>query len=49
MKILGLLILIAGLILLGVAAYYYLGETNTQISPIPDSEGVRVIFVSPSP
>lgn len=48
MKIVGMLFLFAGLILLGVAAYYYFSGGNGEVSPLPEESGVRVIFVTPT-
>lgn len=49
MKAVGLFFLLIGLALLGMAAYYYFGASNVEISPLPQDNGVKVIFITPTP
>lgn len=48
MKIVGLLFLLAGFILLGVVTYVYFSGNANEVSPIPETNGVRVIFITPT-
>jgi len=48
MKIVGMGLIIIGIALCIVVVYSYIKEQSRFISPIPDTEGVRVILISPS-
>lgn len=49
MKIVGLILMSVGLALLAFVLYAYFKNSQELVSPIPDQEGVRVIFVTPRP
>jgi len=48
MKIVGFILIGIGIALCIVVVYSYLKEQSQFISPIPDTEGVKVILISPS-
>jgi len=48
MKRIGLLLIIAGLSLLIFVFYNFVKEKNKIASPIPENEGVKVIFITPT-
>ncbi len=48
MRIFGVFLLSIGVALLIFIAYLFIKEQNKIISPIPESEGVKVIFVTPT-
>lgn len=49
MKYLGLVLIAIGLALFLFVGYNFLKDKNKMVSPIPEENGVKVIFVSPSP
>ena len=48
MKKIGLLFIIIGIGLLFMLIYSYMKEQSKILSPIPDTEGVKVIFITPT-
>lgn len=48
MRILGIILISIGLALLLFAGYNFLKGRNKIVSPIPEEQGVRVIFVTPT-
>lgn len=48
MKKIGIVLIAAGLALLIFISYNFIAEKNRLKSPIPEEEGVKVIFVTPS-
>lgn len=49
MRIVGIVLFSVGLALLAFVGFHFLQEKNKMVSPIPQEEGVKVIFVTPSP
>jgi len=47
MKKLGLVLIAVGLALLSFVAYNFIKEKNKIASPVPEDQGVKVIFVTP--
>ncbi len=47
MKKLGLILIAVGLALILFVFFNFLKEKNRIVSPIPENEGVKVIFVTP--
>jgi hypothetical protein len=47
MKNVGLILIAVGLALLAFVGYNFLRERNRVASPIPEDDGVKVIFVTP--
>ncbi|MCL4363793.1 hypothetical protein M1328_00975 [Patescibacteria group bacterium] len=47
MKKVGLVLIAIGLALLVFVIYNFVKEKNRMASPIPEEQGVKVIFVSP--
>ncbi len=47
MKNVGLILIAVGLALLVFVGYNFVREKNKIASPIPEEEGVKVIFVTP--
>lgn len=47
MKKLGLILIAVGLALILFVFFNFLKEKNKIVSPIPENEGVKVIFVTP--
>lgn len=48
MKIMGIVLVSIGIALLLFTIYSFIKEQNKTISPIPEDQGVKVIFVTPS-
>lgn len=48
MKKIGIVLIAAGLALLILIAYNFFAEKNRLKSPVPEEEGVKVIFVTPT-
>lgn len=48
MKKFGVILIAAGLALLIFVLYNFVKEKNKMASPIPEEQGVKVIFVTPS-
>lgn len=48
MKKLGLILIAVGLALLAFVGYNFVRERNKIASPIPENEGVKVIFITPT-
>lgn len=48
MKKVGVILIAAGLALLIFVLYNFVREKNKMASPIPEEQGVKVIFVTPS-
>lgn len=48
MKNLGLILIAIGFALLIFVGYNFIKSKNKIVSPIPEDEGVRVIFVTPT-
>jgi len=48
MRILGIILLSIGVALLIFIFYLFIKEKNKIISPIPESTGVKVIFITPT-
>lgn len=48
MKNIGLILIAVGLALLVFVGYNFIRERNRIASPIPEEEGVKVIFVTPT-
>ncbi len=48
MKVIGVVLISIGLALLTFVGYNFLKESDRIISPIPDQQGVKVIFVTPT-
>lgn len=48
MKYAGLTLVAVGLALIAFVAYSFFQRNNQIISPIPDSDGVKVIIISPA-
>jgi len=48
MKLIGLILISIGLALLLFVAYNFIQERNRLVSPLPEEEGVKVIFVTPA-
>jgi len=48
MKNIGVILIAVGLGLLAFVLFNFFKETNKVASPIPESSGVKVIFVTPS-
>lgn len=49
MKIVGIILIGFGCALLLFVGYTYIKSKNRMVSPIPEEQGIKVIFVSPSP
>lgn len=49
MKLIGVILISVGLALLAFVLYSFIKGQGDIISPIPDSQGVKVIFVTPTP
>lgn len=49
MKIFGLLFIIVGIALAIFVGYLLFHESDRVLSPIPQENGVKVIFVTPTP
>ena len=48
MKNIGVILIAVGLGLLAFVLFNYYKDSNRMASPIPESSGVKVIFVTPS-
>jgi len=48
MKIIGAILISIGLALLLFVGFNFIKDRNRTVSPIPEEEGVKVIFVTPS-
>jgi hypothetical protein len=48
MRIIGLILLSFGVAILIFIIYLFIKENNRIISPIPENQGVKVIFVTPT-
>lgn len=48
MKYLGFLLIVVGLALFAFVIYSFFQTKNRLISPIPEGQGVKVIFVTPT-
>lgn len=48
MRVIGLILIAVGVGLLLFGIYNFVRERNRLVSPIPEKEGVRVIFVTPT-
>ncbi len=49
MKIVGTVLIVVGLGLLLFIAYSFFKDSSRTLSPVPVDQGVKVIFVSPTP
>ena len=49
MKIVGIVLISIGIALLAFVGFNFLNNDNRLLSPIPDEQGIKVIFVSPTP
>ena len=49
MKIVGTMLIVVGLGLLLFIVYSFFKDSNRTLSPVPVDQGVKVIFVSPTP
>lgn len=49
MKVFGFILIAIGLGLLLFVSYTFFKDANRTISPVPDDQGVKVIFVTPTP
>lgn len=49
MRAFGLLFIIAGLAIAAFVVYLLLHQSDHVLSPIPQENGVKVIFVTPTP
>ncbi|MBI3620322.1 hypothetical protein HY214_04240 [Candidatus Roizmanbacteria bacterium] len=49
MRIIGVLLIAIGLALLLFVGYAFLKQNNRLLTPVPEEQGVKVIFVTPSP
>ena len=49
MRVFGLLFIIAGLALAAFVGYLMIKDKDQIVSPIPQENGVKVIFVTPTP
>lgn len=48
MKIVGGILITIGLALMLIVIYNFLSQRNKVISPVPEDQGVKVIFITPS-
>jgi len=48
MKLIGTALIALGIALLLFCAYLFLSNKDDIVSPVPDSDGVRVIFITPT-
>lgn len=49
MKIVGIVLISIGIAILAFVGYNFLNNDNRLLSPVPEEQGVKVIFVSPTP
>lgn len=49
MKVIGSILIVVGLGLLLFIGYSFVKDSNRTLSPVPVDQGVKVIFVTPTP
>jgi len=49
MKTIGVVLIAIGIALFVFTLYSFFKDSQREISPIPESRGVKVIFISPQP
>ncbi len=49
MKVVGFLLIALGAGLMLFVGYTFFRESNRTLSPVPENQGVKVIFVTPTP
>ena len=49
MRMVGSFLIIVGLGLLLFIGYSFFKDSNRTLSPVPDDQGVKVIFITPTP